>query len=438
MFNFKQIISSIADVGQKLFNTREVKKNDINSILDLCDDLISHKGAAFGITVARDITELYQSLSPENKLLFFKKINDKYKPSFTKVNEAIENYTKSQNEKTLSDLFKVSEGKRRELFRRMNMAPNGTAIIVALREDLIRILKDNKELSELDNDLRHLFRAWFNPGFLKLAKITWDTKAAVLEKIIKYERVHQIKDMNELKRRLGEDRRFFSYFHPALEDEPIIFVQVALTKGLGKSIQELMKPTDNDEKSYDIATFYSISNCHEGLSRVTLGNFLIKRVVYEIQEELPHIKKFGTLSPIPGFVEWFSYLDENKVKNILGILKDRNISFLKSNDLKIGDKRIVENKEAIIKLVSHYIVNEKNHKGLPINDVSRFHLGNGAIVDDILINANISEAGFQRSFGIMINYLYELKNIERNHENYMNNSQVIISDKVKKYLKKIT
>jgi malonyl-CoA decarboxylase len=244
--------------------------------------------------------------------------------------------------------------------------------------------------------------------------------------------------MNELKRRLGEDRRFFSYFHPALEDEPIIFVQVALTKGLGKSIQELMKPTDNDEKSYDTATFYSISNCHEGLSRVTLGNFLIKRVVYEIQEELPHIKKFGTLSPIPGFVEWFSYLDENKVKNILGILKDRNISFLKSNDLKIGDKRIVENKEAIIKLVSHYIVNEKNHKGLPINDVSRFHLGNGAIVDDILINANISEAGFQRSFGIMINYLYELKNIERNHENYMNNSQVIISDKVKKYLKKIT
>ena len=227
MFNFKEIISSIADAGQKLFSIKKIKKNDLESIFSLCDDLISHKGAAFGITVARDITELYQSLSPENKLLFFKKINEKYKPSFTKVNEAIEKYTKSQNENTLSNLFKVSEGKRRELFRRMNMAPNGTAIIVALREDLIKILKDNKELSELDNDLRHLFRAWFNPGFLKLSKITWDTKAAVLEKIIKYERVHQIKDMNELKRRLGEDRRFFSYFHPALEDEPIIFVQVA-------------------------------------------------------------------------------------------------------------------------------------------------------------------------------------------------------------------
>ena len=434
MFNLKQIISSIADAGQKLFSIKNIKKNDLESIISLCDDLISHKGAAFGITVARDITELYQSLSPENKLLFFKQINEKYKPSFKKVNEAIENYTKSQNERTLSDLFKVSEGNRRELFRRMNMAPNGTAIIVALREDLLKILKSNKELSELDNDLRHLFRAWFNPGFLKLTKITWDTKAAVLEKIIKYERVHQIKDMNELKRRLGEDRRFFSYFHPALEDEPIIFVQVALTKGLGKSIQELMKPSSNDQKDYDTATFYSISNCQEGLSRVTLGNFLIKRVVYEIQEELPHIKNFGTLSPIPGFADWFSYLEESKIKNILGDLTNQNVSFLKSKDMKIGDNRIVENKEAIIKLVAHYIINEKNKKGLPINDVSRFHLGNGAIVEDIVVNANISETGFKRSYGVMVNYLYELKNIEKNHEDYMNNNKVIVSDKIKKYL----
>ena len=434
MFNLKQIISSIADAGQKLFSKKDIKKNDLDSIISLCDDLISHKGAAFGITVARDITELYQSLSSENKLLFFKKINDKYKPSFTRVNEAIENYTKSQNENTLSDLFKVSEGKRRELFRRMNMAPNGTAIIVALREDLLKILKDNKELSALDNDLRHLFRAWFNPGFLKLAKITWDTKAAVLEKIIKYERVHQMKDMNELKRRLGEDRRFFSYFHPALEDEPIIFVQVALTKGLGKSIQELMKPSNDEKKTYDTATFYSISNCQEGLSRVTLGNFLIKRVVYEIQEELPHIKNFGTLSPIPGFSEWFTYLEEPKIKSILANLKNQDVSFLRSQDLKLGDVRIIENKEALIKLVAHYIVNEKNQQGLPVNDVSRFHLGNGAIVEDIVINANVSEQGFKRSYGMMVNYLYELKNIEKNHEDYMNNNKVIVSDKIKKYL----
>ena len=314
------------------------------------------------------------------------------------------------------------------------MAPNGTSIIVALREDMLKILDENKDLRPLDNDLRHLFRAWFNPGFLKLEKITWNTKAAVLEKIIKYERVHEMKDMNELKRRLSEDRRFFSYFHPALEDEPIIFVQVALTKGLGKSIQELMKPSIGDQTKYDTATFYSISNCQEGLSRVTLGNFLIKRVIYEIQEELPHIKNFGTLSPIPGFVDWFSYLEKNKIKNILENLPNQDLSFLKSKDLKIGDNRILLNKDAIMKLVIHYINNEKNYNGLPINEVSRFHLGNGAIVDDIVINANISEIGFKRSFGVMINYLYELKNIEKNHEDYINNKKIIISNKLKKYL----
>ena len=434
MFNLRQIISSIADAGKQLFNKKNIKKNDLDSILSLCDDLISNKGAAFGITVARDITELYQTLSIDNKILFFKSINEKYRPSFTKVNEAIDVYKNSQNEKTLSDLFKVSEGKRRELFMRMNMAPNGTSIIVSLREDLLKILKENRDLVSLDEDLKHLFKSWFNPGFLKLKKITWDTKAAILEKIIKYERVHHMKDMNELKRRLGEDRRFFSYFHPALEDEPIIFVQVALTNGLGRSIQEITKQSSGDEKKYDTATFYSISNCQEGLSRVTLGNFLIKRVVYEIQEELPHIKNFGTLSPIPGFVDWFSYLEESKIKNILGNIKNQDVMFLKSKDLKIGDKRIIDNKEAIIKLVSHYIVNEKNRDGLPVNDVSRFHLGNGAIVEDVIINANISENGFKRSFGVMVNYLYELKNIEKNHEEYMNKKKVILSDKLKKYL----
>ena len=433
-FNLKEIISSIADVGQKLFKKTELKKDDLETIISLCDDLISNKGAAFGITVARDITDLYHTLSPENKLLFFKKINEKYKPSHTKVSEAIENYQKTQNDKNLYKLFVTSEGKRRELFKRMNMAPNGISTIVSLREDLLNILDENKDLVPLDDDLRELFKSWFNPGFLKLAKITWETKAAVLEKIMKYERVHEIKDMDELKRRLGEDRRFFSYFHPALEDEPIIFVQVALTNGLGKSIQEITKPRSDGDQKYDSATFYSISNCQEGLSRVTLGNFLIKRVVFEIQEELPNIKHFGTLSPISGFRDWFSYLDDVKIKNILGEVPIDNISFLKSSDLKVGDPRIVANKVAITKLVAHYLMNEKNHKQLPINDVCRFHLGNGAIIDNIIINANVSEVGLNRSFGVMVNYLYELKNIEKNHEEYINNKTITISDKLKKII----
>ncbi len=434
MFNLKEIISSIADVGQKLFKKSVVKKNDLESIISLCDDLISNKGAAFGITVARDITDLYQTLSPEKKLLFFKKINEKYRPNHTKVIEAINLYKSEQNDKNLFKLFVTSEGQRRELFRRMNMSPNGISTIVSLREDLLKILNENKELKPFDDDLRELFKSWFNPGFLKLTKITWNTKAAVLEKIIQYERVHKIKDMNELKRRLGEDRRFFSYFHPALEDEPIIFVQVALTNGLGKSIQEIMKPSSEGAKKYDTATFYSISNCQEGLSRVTLGNFLIKRVVYEIQEELPNIKNFGTLSPIPGFRDWFTTLDEKIIQNILGEIPYNNVSFLKSAGLKVGDARIVSNKKAIIKLVAHYLMNEKNKKGHPINDVCRFHLGNGAIIDDININANVSEVGLNRSFGVMVNYLYELKNIEKNHEDYINKKKIIISDQLMKKL----
>ena len=433
-FNLKQIISSIADVGQKLFKKSELKKNDLDTILSLCDDLISNKGAAFGITVARDITDLYQELTLENKLLFFQKINEKYKPNHTKVAEAIETYQKTQNDKNLYKLFITSEGKRRELFKRMNMAPNGISTIVSLREDLLKVLNEHKDLKPLDDDLRELFKSWFNPGFLKVAKITWETKAAVLEKIMKYEIVHEIKDMDELKRRLGEDRRFFSYFHPALEDEPIIFVQVALTNGLGKSIQEITKPRTEGDKNYDSATFYCISNCQEGLSRVTLGNFLIKRVVFEIQEELPNIKYFGTLSPIPGFRDWFSYLEDTKIKNIIGNIPIENIKFLKSPDLKPGDPRIVSNKDALLKLVSHYLINEKNHKKLPVNDVCRFHLGNGAIIDDIIINANVSEVGLNRSFGVMVNYLYELKSIEKNHEDYINNKKVIVSDKVKKLI----
>ena len=433
MIDLKKILSLIADTGQKLFKKSDIKKNDLDTIIKLCDELLSNKGMVFGITVARDITNLYQDLSQENKLKFFKKINEKYKANDSDVNEAIKVYSQSQSEKNLSKLFITAEGKRRELFRRMNIAPNGTSIIVKLREDLLNFLNDNKDLEYLDFDLRHLFKAWFNPGFLKLERITWKTKALILEKIIKYERVHLMKDMNDLKRRLGEDRRFFSYFHPALEDEPIIFVQVALTKDLGKSIQEIMKPSTEGEGNYDTATFYSISNCQEGLSRVTLGHFLIKRVIYEVQAELPNIKNFGTLSPIPGFVDWFNYLDDNKIKVILG-KSNTDMSFLKSPNFKVGDVRILSNKENLMKLVAYYLIKEKDTKGFPIGDVTRFHLRNGAMINDIVVNADVSEAGFKRSFGVMVNYLYELNNIEKNHEEFVNKKQIIYSNKLKQFL----
>jgi len=434
MLNIKKIFETIADAGQKILEKRSITKlTKKQNLIELCDDLLSSKGAAFGITLARDILFRYHNLSEEDKLKFLLQVNEKYKPDTSQIDNAIKDYDRVKNSGSILNLSRIASGKRKELFVRLNMAPNGTAEIVSLREDLQRFLLTNSELKELDYDLIEIFKNWFNPGFLKLQKITWDTKAAILEKLLKYEKVHSMKDMNELKVRLGENRRFFAYFHPALEDEPIIFVEIALTKGLAKSIQELTRPNNEKLDDYDTATFYSISNCQEGLSRVTLGNFLIKRVVYELQEELPNVKNFGTLSPMQGFADWIKNSDEEKISEIVEKDNYKKVEFLKHLDLKIGDKKFIDNKPLLIKLALNYLSKEKNEFGFPINDVCRFHLKNGADIDDVVVNANVSEVGFKRSFGIMVNYKYELGKIEQNHQDYVNEKKVNLSSKLKKY-----
>ena len=221
MLNIKKIIERIADASQKILEKKYLRKSVKKNLVDLCDDLLSSKGAAFGITLARDILFRYHNISDKEKEKFLNQINDKYKPNELEIDKSIDNFKKSKNEDSILDLAKIASGKRKELFIRLNMAPNGTSEIVSLREDLLRFLKTNPNLKSLDYDLIDIFKNWFNPGFLKLRKITWDTKAAILEKLLKYEKVHSMKDMSELKRRLGKDRRFFAYFHPALEDEPI-------------------------------------------------------------------------------------------------------------------------------------------------------------------------------------------------------------------------
>jgi len=433
MLDFKKLFSSIADASQNLIGKKTVKK-DLPTALQLCDDLISFKGIASGIAIAREITEIYSVFNTDQKLNFFKELNKKFSPNKEKVEIKIAEYLKEKNEKSLNELGTAVEGNRQELIRRLNMAPNGTPFLVSMREDLIKFLPINPELKTLDEDIRHLFKSWFNPGFLRLEKITWESKAAILEKIIKYEKVHQIKDMNDLKRRLQqEDRRFFAYFHPVLKDEPLIFVEVAFTKGIGNSIQEIVKPKTDNNSNYDTATFYSISNCQEGLMRVTLGNFLIKRVVFEIQEENPKIKNFGTLSPLPGFSDWFLSLNDEKLKDILKDYDIRKLNFLRSSDLKIGEPKIIEEKTAIKKLVAHYLINEKiNNK--PLNPVSRFHLGNGASIYNIIINGNISDYGYKESFGIMVNYGYQLEKLEKIHEDFITKDIISYSDKIKKYV----
>lgn len=433
MLDFKKFFSSIADAGQRLIGKKSLRK-DLTSALQLCNDLISFKGIASGIAIAREITEIYSVFDTDQKLSFFKEINKQFSPNSNEVEKKIAQYLQEKNEQSLNALGSAVEGNRQELIRRLNMAPNGTPFLVSMREDLIKFLPINPELKNLDEDIRHLFKSWFNPGFLRLEKITWDSKAAVLEKIMKYEKVHKIKDMNDLKRRLQqEDRRFFAYFHPVLKDEPLIFVEVAFTKGVGNSIQEIIKPKTDEKSNYDTATFYSINNCQNGLMRVTLGNFLIKRVVFEIQEENPKIKNFGTLSPLPGFADWFLSLSSEKLKDILKDYEISKLDFLRSPSLKIGEPKILEEKAAIKKLVAHYLINEKiNNK--PLNPVSRFHLGNGASISNIILNGNITDYGYKESFGIMVNYSYQLDKLERIHEDFITKGIISYSDKIKKYV----
>ena len=433
MLDFKKLFISVADASLKLIGKKIIKK-DLASALQLCDDLISFKGIASGIALAREITNIYSTFDTDQKLSFFKEINKQFSPNNNEVEKKIAQYLKEKNEQSLNALGSAVEGNRQELIRRLNMAPNGTPFLVSMREDLIKFLPINPELKNLDEDIRHLFKSWFNPGFLRLEKITWDSKAAVLEKIMKYEKVHKIKDMNDLKRRLQqEDRRFFAYFHPVLKDEPLIFVEVAFTKGVGHSIQEIIKPKTDEKSNYDTATFYSINNCQNGLMRVTLGNFLIKRVVFEIQEENPKIKNFGTLSPLPGFADWFLSLSSEKLKDILKDYEISKLDFLRSPSLKIGEPKMLEEKAAIKKLVAHYLLNEKiNNK--PLNPVSRFHLGNGASISNIILNGNITDYGYKESFGIMVNYSYQLDKLEKIHEDFITKGIISYSDKIKKYV----
>ena len=433
MLDFKKFFSSIADAGQNIIGKKTIKK-DLPSILQLCDDLISFKGVASGIAIAREVTEIYNVFDTDQKLSFFKEVNKKFSPNPDEVEKKINTYIHEKSKKNLNSLGSSIEGQRQELIRRLNMAPNGTPFLVSMREDLLKFLPNNSDLKDLDEDIRHLFRSWFNPGFLRLERITWNTKAAVLEKVMKYEKVHKITDMNDLKRRLQqEDRRFFAYFHPVLEDEPLIFLEVAFTKDIGSSIQEIIKPKTDDKTDYDTATFYSISNCQEGLMRVTLGNFLIKRAVFEIMEENPKIKNFGTLSPIPGFADWYRSLNQKKLQDILKGYDIKKLEFLSSPNLKIGDPKMIEEKEALKKLVAHYLINEKiNNK--PLNPVSRFHLGNGASIHNILINGNTSDYGYKESFGIMVNYGYQLNKLEKIHEDYITKGIISYSDKIKKYV----
>ena len=434
MAGLKKFLAFIADKGKKIVTNLFVKRKDtVDHLVDLCDELISENGVVSGITIAREIFIVYEKFSLDEKKKFFLIFNKKYRPDYSIINKASRDFIYNNNEITLSNLNLAVEGKRQELIRRLNLAPNGTQYLVNMREDLLYFLAKDQKLQTLDKDFKHLFRSWFNPGFLKLVRIQKDTDSDILQKIIKYERVHEIKSIESLYRRLENDRLFFAYFHPIVDKDPLIFVQVALTKGVGTSIQEITEGGISSLTDYDTATFYSISNANKGLQGITLGNFLIKRVVFQIQQEMPKIKNFFTLSPIPGFANWFLHQSDEKIKKILKNFDIRRLLFLKDqDDINFNQYKIEDNKEALKKLVYYYLVEEKKDKK-PINSVAYFHFNNGALLYDILLNANLSLNGYKESFGIMVNYHYELEKILQIHEDFVKKGKILFSEKLKSY-----
>jgi malonyl-CoA decarboxylase len=342
------------------------------------------------------------------------------------VQAAAEQYREAPGQENLAAIARAVEAPRQKLFRRINMGPQGTATLVALRGHLLQVLRANPHLKGLDSDLKHLFISWFNKGFLELRRIDWSSPANVLEKIIDYEAVHEINGWDDLRSRLREDRRCFAFFHPALANDPLVFVEIAFTEDVPGALAPLLEQ-DRDSSlaaTANTVVFYSISNCHPGLAGISFGNFLIKNVVQELKSEMPKLKTFVTLSPVPGFRKWLLAADLNgllapdlqgKVKQPLG--------------------KVVENEvyEALVRLCAHYLLREKSGD-LPRDPVARFHLGNGARLHRIHGGADLSVKGREQSAAIMVNYLYDLDKIEEYHEAYFEQGVISASRTVRRLL----
>jgi malonyl-CoA decarboxylase len=384
--------------------------------------------------MAREVLDRYRDLDEPGRLSFFAMLAKAYGPDREKLAQAIEAWRAQPNDEDASDLHFASEPRRQELIRRLNRAPGGTSALVAMRADLLSAMNGHKDLATLDRDVVHLLSSWFNRGFLVLRRIDWSTPANILEQIIRYEAVHEIRDWDDLRRRIDPaDRRCYAFFHPALVDEPLIFVEVALTESIPSAIAPLLaedrQPVPVDRAR--TAVFYSISNTQRGLGGISFGNFLIKQVVEELRRELPKLENFVTLSPVPGFMKWLKTADDVPVSDEERAL----LAHLDEPDWFNNSELAAQLRAVVEPLAAHYFLRARTSKGRLIDSVARFHLGNGARLERIDWLGDLSPKGLRESAGIMVNYLYRLDDIEKNHEAYANEGEVVASSAVKKLLK---
>lgn len=397
-----------------------------------CRALIRERGEVSGAAVARDALAAYQALDEVQRRRFFDAIASDFSPDPDAVLQAAQAYREDPSPQTLARLEDVVEPPRQELFRRLNMAPGGTAALVDMRLQVLLGLDAHPQWRVIDNDLRHLLRSWFNRGFLTLARIDWRTSAIVLEKLIAYEAVHQIQGWDDLRRRLQADRRCFAFFHPQLPDEPLIFIEVALTRGMSAKVQPLLdvnSPVAAPELA-NCAMFYSITNCQEGLRGISFGNFLIKQVAVELRNEFPRIRRFATLSPIPGFRSWLLAQRERLCAGANADALRPLFERLEAADWSRGEGGSAA-EPLLVPLAAYYLARAKRGAE-PIDAVARFHLGNGAVLERLNWLGDTSLHGMARSYGLMCNYVYRLGEVERNHEIFVNEHRVLASSAVER------
>ena len=382
---------------------------DINKALE---SVMSKSGEVSSLVFAEHLSNLIEELDDKEFIRFFDTVLEKYDIDEKALLKATNEYAKDKTQQNLEIISQLSEPGWRELFRRLNTISEGTLKLVRMRERIRSLKKDNNNLHFFDRSLLILFKYWFNPSFLVLESIDWSTPANILEKIIAYEAVHEINSWDDLRARLApEDRKCFAFFHPLMPNEPLIFVEVALTNDMPDSISEIIKIDRpiTQEQDINTAVFYSISNCQEGLSGISFGNFLIKNVAHKLKQENDSLDKFVTLSPMPGFSKW---------------LDNKSIEACQDEDTLI--------KQALV-----YLLESERHDGLPNDPVAKFHIGNGAILERINLNSDLSLKGLNQSKGIMINYLYELDTLEENHELFFKTKEVKLSDGVKALKRKL-
>jgi malonyl-CoA decarboxylase len=408
-------------------------------LVSLCEALLGGRGEVSGAALAREALAAYQGLDARGREEFLDALAQEFAPSPEAVGKAADAYRFDPTPQNLLRLQEVVDAARQELFRRLNMAPGGTETLVAMRGELLRGVDKHPAWRGIDADLLHLFRSWFNRGFLRLERIDWRTSAVVLEKLIQYESVHAMQGWRDLRRRVAGDRRCFAFFHPQLRDEPLIFIEVALTRGVSAQVQPLldMNAPVAAPAQADCAVFYSITNCQQGLRGISFGNLLIKQVAEDLKREFPHLRTFATLSPVPGLRRWLDRA-ATRVHLSMGPNAEQRLTLLSAIERPGWHTGEVPEllQKLLMRLCAWYLLHAKDGSGEPLDPVARFHLGNGAALERVNWLGDTSESGMARSAGMMVNYVYRLEEVERNHERYFSEHAVVSSRSVEKLARK--